>query len=378
LNIQIESNYFGAHTMDALFDDRIFFAKPDKEGSWSIFGYNMTRYVNDTTGFRNLLINSSIPSNNATLNIRNTSNLTITYKTLIMQSSFNLLIYKINPDNTKILRQKYSSSYCSITFNDNGFVKDLKYQEQLPGIADNLWMVKTVPQGNNSDNKYAVTGYLRLSKSVTNYFIYNLNTSEQQQYIQNLSNELIKTIPTKSSRLHFSGRFEVDSSGQILCELSVYAQQDNSVTQIIDDINTLINNKFITNIDNSPLDIDETYKFTQRSNLFEEIKYLLIELAASIPIYFITLYLHKRTRNQKKCLYFRKFSPTKRCPHELNCLSEFKCYNMQKDEFNNVFSQNNWNSLFYDNFKHSSLGRKHFICNIQCTKYSNAKSFCSE
>ncbi|CAG8557349.1 11535_t:CDS:2, partial [Racocetra persica] len=289
-NIQIESNFFGAHTMDALYNNTILFAKPENKSSWSIIGYHMKEYVTDTAGFRNLMINSSFPPNNNTyLTLRNTSNLTITYNFKIIKSSFNLLIYQIK-DNTKILCQKYSelSHHCSIapdnftiscgilssTFNildstyllivENGFVKESIYQEPLPGITGNLWIVKTEPVPRD------------LSESGTKYFI-NLTSESQQMYIIELSEKLVKSIPIDPSRLKFSGRFETDSSGQILFELSIYAKQNSqsNVTQIIDDLNTLFGNKQITNL--ADVDIDKHYPFTPRSNVFDEIKYFAID-----------------------------------------------------------------------------------------------------
>ncbi|CAG8643657.1 10431_t:CDS:2, partial [Racocetra fulgida] len=177
-NIQIESNFFGAHTMDALYNNSILFAKPDDKSSWSIIGYHMKEYETDT---------------------------------------------------------------------------DSLYQEQLPGITGNLWIVKTEPI------HHSVTGYLRLSESGTKYFK-NLTSESQQTYINKLSEKLVKSIPIDPSRLKFSGRFETDSSGQILFELSINAQQNS---QIIDDLNTIVGNKRITNL--ADVDIDKHYLFTPRS-----------------------------------------------------------------------------------------------------------------
>ncbi|KAF0553521.1 hypothetical protein F8M41_020250 [Gigaspora margarita] len=349
-SIQIKSNFHGAHTMDALPNNTIFFTKPDTENSsWGIFGYRIP--YEDIIGFHNLLINSSFPNSNTILNIRNTSNLTINYTIPIMQSSCNLLIYQINQTDTKILRQNYSglSPYCSVndstisckilssTFNvlsstyhiivENGFVKDSKYQEQLQGIPDKLWVVytKSVPQNDEYDEyvgkSYSVTGYLRLSETGIRRFK-NLSSSEQQKNIQSLSEELVKNIPIDPSRLKFSGRLEFDSNGWVLLELSINAQVPNissqpNVNHIMEDLNALIGNKSITNLTNLFLDIDEKHQFKPRS------------------------------RSQKKCLYLHEFSHVKSCPHKLECLSEFKCHNIQKDEFKNVFSQNNCSGIIF-------------------------------
>ncbi|CAG8553116.1 322_t:CDS:2, partial [Gigaspora rosea] len=370
-SIQIKSSFHGVHTVDALPNNTIFFTNPDTENSsWGIFGYHIP-YV-DVTGFHNLLIDSSFPNSNTTLNIRNTTNLFITYNHQIMKSSHNLLIYQIDQTDTniKILRQNYSgvSRYCSITddftisckilsstfnvFNstyhiivENGFVKDSKYQEQLRGITDNLWVVHTESTRQNDEYVDSVTGHLRLSEIGTGRFK-ELNSSEQQKNIKILNEELAKNIPIDPTRLKFSGRFEFGSNGRVLLELSINAQVPNNSSQpnvnhIMEDLNALIRNKSITNLSNLFLDIDENYRFKSRSNLFGEIKYFIIGLLALIPFYFLVSYLHKKARNQKKCLYLREFSPVKSCPHELECLSKFKCYNIQKDEFKNVFSQNN-------------------------------------
>ncbi|RIB25294.1 hypothetical protein C2G38_2138850 [Gigaspora rosea] len=324
-SIQIKSSFHGVHTVDALPNNTIFFTNPDTENSsWGIFGYHIP-YVDVTdqtdTNIKILRQNYSGVSRYCSI----TDDFTISCK--ILSSTFNV----------------FNSTYHIIV--ENGFVKDSKYQEQLRGITDNLWVVHTESTRQNDEYVDSVTGHLRLSEIGTGRFK-ELNSSEQQKNIKILNEELAKNIPIDPTRLKFSGRFEFGSNGRVLLELSINAQVPNNSSQpnvnhIMEDLNALIRNKSITNLSNLFLDIDENYRFKSRSNLFGEIKYFIIGLLALIPFYFLVSYLHKKARNQKKCLYLREFSPVKSCPHELECLSKFKCYNIQKDEFKNVFSQNN-------------------------------------
>ncbi|CAG8855425.1 44541_t:CDS:2, partial [Gigaspora margarita] len=122
----------------------------------------------------------------------------------------------------------FNSTYHIIV--ENGFVKDSKYQEQLQGITDNLWVVHTESTPQKDEYVDSVTGYLRLSEIGTGRFK-GLNSSEQQKNIKILSEELVKNIPIDPSRLKFSGRLEFDSNGRVLLELSINAQVPNNSTQ---------------------------------------------------------------------------------------------------------------------------------------------------
>ncbi|CAG8796466.1 16146_t:CDS:2, partial [Dentiscutata erythropus] len=224
-NMQIVIDSNGEHTQVAIFNNTIFFAKPNSENSWSLIGYTMHKYENDS-GFRNLLINSSFPKNGTSVGITNL-NITITYKLPITRSSSNLLIYQIDESNKKILRQNYSAlasykllDYCAITYDgytinctvlsstfnvpnstyhiivENGFVEDLIFHEKLQGIRENLWEITTEPHIINHENIDTVTGYLRLSEKGTDDFNKIKNFTLLNE---NFTEELVRCISTDIS-----------------------------------------------------------------------------------------------------------------------------------------------------------------------------------
>ncbi|CAG8528808.1 43666_t:CDS:2 [Gigaspora margarita] len=258
--------------------------------NWTIYSLDLPHYHNNCI-FQNVLIISSFPVNNQTISLRFTDSFNITYRNPILQSSGNLSIYQLYNNDT-LLRQTYSGSYCSVlnnkvtiscgilssTFNvpnssylitiGNGFVKDLNSQEQIRGISNRSWIIKTVQQ--NLPNIYgeSIAGTLRLSEEGTIYYN-NLTHDQQSLFRARLSEELAQSIPIDSSRLSF-GRVNFDPDTpkhQSLFELNIFGTKDlfrPNIDQIVNDLNVLIKNKYITVLSKFPHTnyIDETYSFT--------------------------------------------------------------------------------------------------------------------
>ncbi|CAG8766567.1 19305_t:CDS:10, partial [Dentiscutata erythropus] len=345
--------------------------------NWTIFSLDMPRYYNDSI-FQNVLIMSSFPENNQTLGLRFTDSLNITYRNPISKSLGNISIYQLYDNDTK-LRQTYSGSYCSVlndkvtisceilssTFNvpntsylisiDNGFVKDFGSQEQIRGISNGSWKIKTEPI--KLPNMYgdSLVGTLRLSEDGTIYYN-NLTSDQQSLFRDRLSEELAQSIPIDSSRLSF-GRVNFDPDtpkGQLLFELNVFGTNDlfqPNIDQIMDDLNVLIKNKYITVLSKLPHTsyIDETYPFTLNSNFFNEIRdkwfiYVAVFIA-SIILFFVAEGIHTYA-SQEHCIQWLGQNNCVKSQGYKDCVHDPECIDTQACIKNDFFDQCNTYSFF--------------------------------
>ncbi|CAJ0756698.1 11286_t:CDS:10 [Entrophospora sp. SA101] len=138
---------------------------------------------------------------------------------------------------------------------------------------------------------------LRLNVEGTNLF--NLDSTNRSEFIGNLKNELANLTPINPTRLSFiKDQMDYTTSPPTLLLSYKITKPDNedlqeiNVAQIISNLNTLINNKFITGIsrNNYTSFIDENYGFIFTRYLFEEYKIHLIIISTMIVIIILLIW----------------------------------------------------------------------------------------
>nr|CAG8450953.1 8818_t:CDS:2 [Entrophospora candida] len=227
----------------------------------------------------------------------------ITYNLPIVPTVNNISIYQINNNNQDIFRQSFSanSEYCKIsddkksltiqvltsTFNlpntsyyvivDNGALIKFSTDQPLTGILENVWKFTT----DNPEIQYSdsVNGELRLNSKGTNLFN-SLDSTNKLNFIKNLTIGLANTIPIDPIHLNFI-KYQMDytvSPFTLLLSYKILKSNNNeedlqkiNAAKVLDNLNTLIKNKFITGIsrNNHTSFIDENYGFI--SSIIKEI-----------------------------------------------------------------------------------------------------------
>ncbi|KAF0558411.1 hypothetical protein F8M41_009301 [Gigaspora margarita] len=378
LTIMAATEVYNRISSGLMINNTFWLALKDVNKNWSIVTSEMPRYLKDV-GFQNNLITSSYPGINQTsINLYSNDSLNITYRNPISQSFGNISIYQINESDTKplLLRQSFSGlSYCTIlsdnitiscpilpsTFSvpaasymilvDNGFVQDADLQEQIRGITNGLWIVQTESHDGPYTYSEQISGTILLSEDGTKY--YNNLTSEQKDLFPIiLCEELAQSIPIISSRLYFSGRINIDvKTSNKLFEIIITDSKNLSqpnAKQIMEDLKSLIGNKFITILSTLPhtIYIDDKHQFEQTPNLWDEIserKYWFIGFGIGLIILFIIYLLARHKHNKikqkpEKCFYKKTFLPIPKCPHDEKCLLPNNCIKMQEDYYKENFS----------------------------------------
>ncbi|CAG8472977.1 14603_t:CDS:10 [Cetraspora pellucida] len=314
----------------------------------TLITFNVKRVYNDF-GYGNAAIISSYPKLSSSVPISFNDLISITFNFSIVPSSGNISIYQIINQNNVLLRQTYSaSSYCNVynyttlscpifssTFNqinsnyvvvaDDNFVRMSSFNEPLRGIKMGIWHVMT--------SQSSVMGSIRLSENGTDYFN-ALNPDEKSSFISSLTEELVQSLSTDTSRLYFTGHVNVDLTTpqqQKLCELKIIDSKDLSqpnAKQIMDDINELIKHKYVTILATLPHAgyIDETYPFKPTPNFYNEVaeaKYYLISFGLGFVVLIILCILayhrHNRKSLMNKCWHL-KINPN--CLHTPRCSTD--------------------------------------------------------
>ncbi|CAJ0833143.1 17533_t:CDS:2, partial [Entrophospora sp. SA101] len=280
-------------------------------------------------------IDSTYPPINGVIEI-GSKEINVTYNTPFVPSINSISIYQINNDDQNILRQSFSadSPYCKIsddkksmtiqvltsTLNlsntsyfvviGDGALKKSSTNQPLMGIRKNIWKFTT----NNVAIKYSANGILRLNVEGTNLFN-NLDSTNKSKFIKNLKNGLANLTPIDPTRLNFiKDQMDYTTLPPTLLLSFGILKSNNSeeinVSQVIDNLNTLIKNKFITGISihNHTKFIDENHGFTFTRNLFEEYKvYLIIIPIMIIIIIILILYSYKKYSEGNNIVILKMF-----------------------------------------------------------------------
>ncbi|CAG8594959.1 5786_t:CDS:2, partial [Dentiscutata heterogama] len=242
-------------------------------------------------GYDNVMINRTIPSINATLNL-SVAFLNITFNRFIRLSlsTGNITIYKAS-DNS--IRQRVSATmhdFCKIsvydlestisikvinsTFNeygeqyfvilDNNFVNDEIDNEPLRGIHDGIWILKT---------HKAIIGSVRLTTEASKKFS-NFSKHDQSTYIDNLLNELADKVPIDRSSLRSDNRFHNVLYDQIVILIHIYIENNEikkTASEVFSDLNTMIIYKSITTFSLGVTnELDQDYGFQPRCKEYME------------------------------------------------------------------------------------------------------------
>ncbi|CAJ0841764.1 14638_t:CDS:10 [Entrophospora sp. SA101] len=311
--------------------------------NWQLISTEVSKFLPDDKGYSNPNIDSTYPSINGVIEI-GSEEINVTYNTPIVPSINNISIYQINNNEQVILRQSFpaDSSYCTIsddkkslnirvltsTFNlpntkyyvvvEDGALKLSSTGQPLIGIYKNIWKFTT----DNVAIKYSdsANSILRLNVEGTNLF--NLDSTNRSEFIGNLKNELANLTPINPTRLSFiKDQMDYTTSPPTLLLSYKITKPDNedlqeiNVAQIISNLNTLINNKFITGIsrNNYTSFIDENYGFIFTRYLFEEYKIHLIIISTMIVIIILLIwYSYKKypeiSNNYEFYEWFKKYA----------------------------------------------------------------------
>ncbi|GBC32899.2 uncharacterized protein OCT59_007203 [Rhizophagus irregularis] len=300
---------------------------------WSIYFFDLRQYVVDVHGYGNPYIESTSPEKDSKIN-STTDKITINFTTPIVLSSNDISIYQVNQPQD-ILRQRTSaknSEYVhlinknltiivdvlSSTFNmqetyyvlmDNNFVKNITNNEPKIGIKKNKWSFNTTQL---KEYKYAESAIVSISLDESYSRVFDDFTSqERRDFLVNLQNKLCQIIPVGDKQLKFTGKYRKDSSiSQIQLALNIdNIDNGRNIKSIIDDLDTLIRNKDITQISmvERVVYLDKDYGCKHEPNIIDQLRDTAIIVFPALflvaSIYFISRWWckNKNKKDPKEC-----------------------------------------------------------------------------
>ncbi|RIB21040.1 hypothetical protein C2G38_2177719 [Gigaspora rosea] len=307
-------------------------ATTSNSNQWSLIKIPLPSFIAGYNGYGNLqVVNIDPPPSNKT-GVQNskldskTDTLSITFKNPIVLSTGFITIYK-SSDNT--MRQKVQatmSEYVKI-INDNrtivnikiipstlnqygqiyyvqmdaNFVRDDKLYEPLTGIDEGIvrYQSKNIPR----PSEEAAIFLARLTPDATSRFK-SFPESNKTEYFNNLLQDMAKKLPIRPELLTVTDGLQFITINSIeSLQFAIRVNKTNSkldnytVPGIISDITSMIQNKKITSfaygITN---DLDDTYGFKQRGDIFGDYKDKIIPFL-SIAAVNTFLYLSTRSDN---------------------------------------------------------------------------------
>ncbi|PKY55116.1 hypothetical protein RhiirA4_503365 [Rhizophagus irregularis] len=300
---------------------------------WSIYFFDLRQFFVDVHGYGNPYIESTSPEKDSKIN-STTDKITINFTTPIVLSSNDISIYQVN-QSQDILRQRTSaknSEYVhlinnnltiivdvlSSTFNmqetyyvlmDNNFVKNITNNEPKIGIKKNKWSFNTTQL---KEYKYAESAIVSISLDESYSRVFDDFTSqERSDFFVNLQNKLCQIIPVSDKQLKFTGKYRKDSSiSQIQLALNIdNINNGRNVKSIIDDLDTLIRNKDITQISmvEPVVYLDKDYGCKHEPNIIDQLRDTAIIVFPALflvaSIYFISRWWckNKNKKDPKEC-----------------------------------------------------------------------------
>ncbi|GBC03646.1 hypothetical protein RclHR1_05230008 [Rhizophagus clarus] len=279
--------------------------------------------ITNDKGYYNPQINATFPVINGIIPT-GTSQIFIQYKEPVQLSSGNISVFIYSnsiPTDPIYLRQVYSgqSGYCILsenrktvmvkiftsTFNqpltsysviiDDNFVKIKETGEAIKGIEANVWVFRT--------DSSVVLFRLTAAGSI---LYESLNVTEQQEFVNELGNELATILPITSSRLVPRYRYQRDPTAeeiQVILSLEIISStnvSEKNVANIIKDLNS-----FIIHRDMGPLAymkythlIDSNYGLVQHENFWNKYLFVVILFIVGILLFALLCFIEQR-RNPK-------------------------------------------------------------------------------
>ncbi|RIB23535.1 hypothetical protein C2G38_2171062 [Gigaspora rosea] len=269
----------------------------DKNSSWSLATILFPSVIADH-GYENVLINTTTPAINSTVDL-DTTTLNITFFKAVALSTGNITVYKtsnnsirqrisatmnnyikISPD-----RKTISINVINSTFNqynegyyvemDNNFVKYALYDEPLKGIESRIWIL------NSNNSKYrappsetATMGLALLTVEASKKFK-PLSRNDKSKYFKTLLDDIADKIPVRRERLRSDEKFQLsDESNQIAISILIGPSIDGTgitVPVVFSNLDTMIRNKGITAFSSDKTnDLDEKFGFKPKRKEFKE------------------------------------------------------------------------------------------------------------
>ncbi|CAI2171093.1 9734_t:CDS:2 [Funneliformis geosporum] len=278
---------------------------------------NLLDYGNHFVESTSPKINDVIP--------RDITSISITFTNLVELSTGNVSIWQTsNHDDSSLdtLRQSFPATQSQFirfdgrrtvnitvfnsTFNtpdasyyvkvDNGFVKDLRVSQNLPGVRENLWTFKT-GIGEREFFSGSVKAIVRLTPEGTKFYE-TLSSPKRNEFSKQISVQLSRTIPCDPPRLITLENSQYDPTTQfkqLLLRVNVKPQNndglqgvDNSLSslRIINDLNVLITNKDFTNIGRGNLSsmLDNRYGSKIIPDLWIKYRWILIGISVAVDL----------------------------------------------------------------------------------------------
>ncbi|CAG8708201.1 19983_t:CDS:2, partial [Rhizophagus irregularis] len=329
-SISLQSNIVGNYLI--LPNNTVLFSRigmnSNSYNSWNFDVIDVPKSVDDN-GYLNANIISTYPEINSSVGL-GINNISINYNHPIELSDGRLLIYQLLDDQTILLRQNISctddNSKCKIFNNnknviiqifrftfgisgnyfikiENNFVKDITYKEPLLGVGAHIWKFNFINE-KEYDITRSTSGLVRLTVPGTKYF-QNLSISDQDQFVDQLLNDIAETVQIQLSRLSKSNVNQIDpSSNQKQLLISIFIeetknQDEKDVNTIIRDINDAIiyKDQTLIGMGDSTTYLDSNYGFVPAPNYWQEYKFKLLGIIISVIILvvlFVLAYLRER------------------------------------------------------------------------------------
>ncbi|GES92187.1 hypothetical protein GLOIN_2v1869233 [Rhizophagus clarus] len=275
--------------------------------NWNLITTNLPKIYQDN-GYDNILISNTLPTIGQNIIANESYFLIITYAVPIVLSDGAITIFQNNgSSNPGIVRQTVNGlknpDYATInnttvnvtiiesTFNnpgstyyvtiDNTFVSSLLYNEPLLGLTSNIWSFTTLPEEKGQDSKFkqffdGIYGKVRLTTNGTLYFD-TLSFNQQNEFFNNLTQELANALVVASKRITTNYRFVIDtesSSSQYLLFIKIEKPQvtsDRGTELITKDLNAMIQNIDITVLasGSSSKYLESTYGYVSITKWYE-------------------------------------------------------------------------------------------------------------
>ncbi|KAF0521127.1 hypothetical protein F8M41_015918 [Gigaspora margarita] len=285
----------------------VVYGSDNGSNAWDIFVTDLPKFKEDF-GYENPNIISTYPTINETVSPYNITFIAITFSNSISKSLNNIIIYQIDIITKQFKPRKIfsgSSNYCVILNNtfkcnvsssifnqwnssymitmDDNFVKFATTNEPSYGIEKNKWIFKTASRTVPEQYSDKAIGVVRLTQDGTRQYD-SRSPSDKSEFLNNLRQELITSIPINSERLQLTNRIQYDPSvsSQYLLQIEILPTKDpyqDSVSRIVKSITELIKDEStIIYMNNYTKYLDSSYGFTININLWDEIKWKLLGL----------------------------------------------------------------------------------------------------
>ncbi|CAG8600103.1 1138_t:CDS:10, partial [Acaulospora morrowiae] len=275
----------------------------------------LPKLLQEDAGFKNLLVDSSVPPSGSFVS-SDTTNITLIFRKQVALSTQNISIYQ-ETDSDPIFRQGFSaeSGFCSVTLNETAVTcKIFKSTFNQPDatydvvVDNNFVMLKSLNQpltgvtkGNWVYHGDTTTGLLRLTPEGTSLFE-QLSTDDRNSFLDSMVTKLTELVPINPSRITTNRRNQPDPNApthQTLFPVTLGATDDKSqrtVQQIIDDLDELIKNKGYNSFSREyPTSyLDETYVFSPSVNLWDAYKFQLLAFFVGLWVLAIIYFLARR------------------------------------------------------------------------------------